>query len=147
LPSIEGASVMRPYLTVDAAFLTPEGSKSADARSFAAYLGEHGATPPSPTCANALPMPVSTAMNPAWDPALQAMRKVLRGTSPPGPALEEAKARYENVMRPPSSEPRSPAALVAASSAVMLLVALWLVRRTTRAGFKRELRASLPAYR
>jgi arabinogalactan oligomer / maltooligosaccharide transport system permease protein len=150
LPSIEGAGVMKPYLTVDAAFLTPEGSKSNDARSFATFLGEHGSTPPSPTCANAIPMPVSTAMNPAWDPTLQAMRKVLRGSTPPGPALAEAKARYEDVMRPPAAgraEPASPSGLVAVASLAMLLVVVWIVRRTTKAGFKRELRASLPAYK
>jgi maltose-binding protein MalE len=89
LPTIDGAGVMKPYLTVDAAFLTPEGSKSPTARSFAAFLGERGSTPPSPACANAIPMPVSSAMNPAWDPALQAMRKVLRGSAVPGPALED----------------------------------------------------------
>jgi arabinogalactan oligomer/maltooligosaccharide transport system permease protein len=147
LPSIEGAGVLRPYLTVDAAFLTPAGAKSQDARALATFLGEHGATPPSPTCANAIPMPVSTAMNPAWDPALQAMRKVLRGNSPPGPALAEAKARYESVMRPPPKEPTSPAALIAIASLAMLLVATWIARRAARDGFRRELRASAPAYK
>jgi arabinogalactan oligomer / maltooligosaccharide transport system permease protein len=147
LPTIDGQGVMKPYLTVDAAFLTPEGSKSKDARSFATFLGEHGSTPPSPTCANAIPMPVSMAMNPAWDPALQAMRKVLRGSTPPGPALEEAKARYQDVMRPPRKEPASPSGLVAIASLAMLLVIVWIVRRTTKAGFKRELRASIPAYK
>ena len=39
LPTISGVGQMRPYLTVDAAFLTPEGSKSADARALARFFG------------------------------------------------------------------------------------------------------------
>ena len=145
LPAIEGAGAMRPFLTVEAAFLTQEGGKSKDAQAFVQALAKT-ATPPSPTCANAVPMPVSMAMNPAWDPALQAMRKVLRGNATPHDALQEAKARYEDVMRPPPPEPsRTP--MMALASAGMLLAALWMVRRATRAGFRRELRASMPAYK
>src|SRR5207248_2625756 len=35
LPSIEGAGKMRPFLTVDGAFLTPQGAKRAEARELA----------------------------------------------------------------------------------------------------------------
>jgi arabinogalactan oligomer/maltooligosaccharide transport system permease protein len=175
LPAIEGAGRMRPYLTVDAAFLTPEGARSDDARTFARFLASDASAaeraetgkqvvttrsfwerPPSAgtetlrafrlASADAIPMPVSMAMNPAWDPALQAMRKVLRGTAPPGAALSEAKARYDDVMRP-TPRTSSTAPMIALSSVCMLLVAIWITRRATRPGFRRELRESVPVYK
>lgn len=175
LPAIEGAGPMRPFLTVDGAFLTPEGARGEGARAFARFLASDASAreraetgnqvvatksfwsrplPPSmdvlrafrDASAGAVPMPVSTAMNPAWDPALQAMRKVLRGNAAPGEALAEAKARYEDVMRPPPPAP-STTPFVVLSSTVMLLVLVWMMRRASRPGFRRELRASVPAYK
>ena len=40
LPSIDGAGTMRPFLTVEGAFLTPQGAGSRDARAFARRLGD-----------------------------------------------------------------------------------------------------------
>lgn len=40
LPSIEGAGKMRPFLTVDGAFLTPQGARLPDARALARFFGE-----------------------------------------------------------------------------------------------------------
>lgn len=178
LPEIEGVGRMRPLLTVDGAFLTPEGAKNEGARALARSLGSaessreraetgkqivatraywDGADPRAgkeaarlrafhDASAEAIPMPTSTALNPVWVPAEQAIRKVLRGDASPEDALAEAKARYDDVMRPPPPSP-SPAPLVLVLGIALLAAALAIVRRTQAPDFRRELRASLPAYR
>ena len=175
LPTIEGAGKMRPFLTVDGAFLTPEGSSRPDARAFARYLASDASarerasagkqivatkafwsTPEAtndPVLAafhdaslDAVPMPASMALNPAWLPAEQALKKVLRGETQAKPALDEAKARYDDVMRAPPASP-SPTPLIVVLGLVLLLLAVFAVRRASAPGFKKELRASLPVYR
>ncbi|MBS2019578.1 MAG: extracellular solute-binding protein [Deltaproteobacteria bacterium] len=96
--------------------------------------------------ATAIPMPVSVRMNPAWDPALQALRKVLRGEATAKVALDEARARFEDVMRPPPPSP-SPAPLVVLLGLALLVLAFFAVRRVREPGFRRELAASKPAYK
>lgn len=96
--------------------------------------------------ADAEPMPVSVRMNPAWDPALQALRKVLRGESSPSAALEEARVRFVDVMRPPPPSP-SPTPVVAFFGAALLVLAFFAVRRARAPSFRRELTASKPAYK
>jgi arabinogalactan oligomer/maltooligosaccharide transport system permease protein len=173
LPAIEGAGRMRPYLTVEAAFVTPQGALSKDARAFARMLGgdesaserarigkqvvatKHywEASTDDPLLAafheasvDAVPMPTAQEMQAAWVPADQALKKVLRGDATPKAALDEAKARYEDIMRPPPPPP-SPAPLVALAGAVMLVITLLAVRRVRAPGFRRELAGSRPAYR
>jgi arabinogalactan oligomer/maltooligosaccharide transport system permease protein len=182
LPEIEGVGRMRPFLTVDGVFLSPEGAKREDARALARALGsvesareraetgkqvvatraywagENEKTPVSDdrqaallrsfhtASADAVPMPVSTAMNPVWVPAEQAIRKVLRGDAAPKDALAEAKARYDDVMRPPPPAP-SPAPLVIVVGLGLLAAAIAIVRRVRAPGFRRELEASKPAYK
>lgn len=177
LPRIEGAGEMRPFLTVDAAFLTPEGAKSKDARAFARFAAhdpeaarlraeigkqvvatrsfwdsvEAGAPEMEvlrafrAASAAAVVMPVSTAMNPAWVPGEQALRKVLRGAASPHDALAEAKARYDDVMRPPPEAP-SATPMVVLFGVVLLVLAAVVVRRASAPGFRERLRASKPAY-
>jgi arabinogalactan oligomer/maltooligosaccharide transport system permease protein len=175
LPTIDGKP-MRPYLTVDAAFLTPEGAKLPGARALARSLGGDksafvravkgrqvvatkafwslptdgdlnlGSLPAFHDAAkDAIPIPVSTAMNPVWDPVKNAIKKVIRGEASPKDALAEAKARYEDVMREP--EKQSPAPLVVIVGLALLWVAFAIVRRTRQPGFAREFRASKPAYK
>ncbi len=185
LPEITGVGPMRPYLTVDGAFMTPEGTKRADARKLARYFGDDRSAyvraevgkqvvatrgywsamdvndgKPSrerehelallrafhAAGQNAIPMPVSMAMNPVWVPAEQAIRKVLRGDATPRDALAEAKARYDDVMRPPPASP-SPAPLMIVFGLAMLAAAFAIVRRVRQPGFRRELRVSKPAYK
>jgi arabinogalactan oligomer / maltooligosaccharide transport system permease protein len=172
LPEIEGVGPMRPFLTVEAAFLTPEGAKSADVRALARSLGALPAAavraemgkqivsaraywtePRDPlltafheASTAAIPMPVSMAMNPVWDPAKHAIRKVLRGDATAKDALAEAKARYDDVMRTPPASP-SPAPLVVVLGLVLLAAAAAVVRRVRAPGFSREWTASKPAYR
>ena len=177
LPAIDGAGSMRPYLTVEGAFLTGEGGAREDARAFARMLGSEPAAREraetgkqvvatrafwtSPAAAapsmkvlrafheasnDAIPMPVSIAMNPVWVPAEDALKKVIRGEAGAHETLEEAKARYLDIMRPPPPAP-SPAPLVALLGAVLLGLAFLVVRRARQPGFRRELRASKPAYK
>lgn len=94
----------------------------------------------------AVPMPVSARMNPVWVPAEQAIRKVLRGESSAKAALDEARARYDDVMRPPPPAP-SPVPLVVALFAGFLVITFFAVRRVRAPGFRRELTASKPAYK
>jgi arabinogalactan oligomer/maltooligosaccharide transport system permease protein len=175
LPALAGAGKLRPFLTVDGAFLTVEGAKHERVRALARELGRSGLEGQIPAAKrepiapegprslrrdlewavgaaseDAIPMPVSPAMNPAWDPAKQALRKVLRGDASPRDALAEARARYDDVMRapPPRGSPgASPGPLVVLAGLALLAAALALVRRVRAPGFRRELRAGLPAYR
>jgi arabinogalactan oligomer/maltooligosaccharide transport system permease protein len=90
-------------------------------------------------------MPSSSAVNPAWDPAKQALRKVIRGSDTPRAALLEAKSRYDDVMRPPPTSSSGAPLLVLLG--VALLALTWkIVRRATAPGFRAEIRASRPAY-
>jgi arabinogalactan oligomer / maltooligosaccharide transport system permease protein len=176
LPSVEGAGPMRAFLTVEAAFLTPQGASLPDARAFARYLGDEAAARERAITgkqvvatrafwadpqagremellrafreanASAIPMPTDQAMQAAWVPAEQAIRKVLRGDAGPRAALEEARARFEDVMRPPPAAP-SPVPVVALLSAGLLVLAFFAVRRARQPGFRRELRESVPAYK
>jgi arabinogalactan oligomer/maltooligosaccharide transport system permease protein len=177
LPAIEGAPFpMRPFLTVDGAFMTPEGARSADARALVRALGQLDAASVRATIGKqvvatrafwsteinldkrardllvafheasttAIPIPVSTAMNPAWVPAEEAIRKVLRGDMDPRRALAEAKTRYDDVMRvPPAS---SPSLVFVLAGLGLLAAAIAIVRRTRAPGFRRELRASKHVY-
>ncbi|MDF2695921.1 MAG: Maltose/maltodextrin transporter, substrate binding periplasmic protein MalE, partial [Labilithrix sp.] len=177
LPSIDGVGPMRPFLTVDGVFMTPEGAKSAEARALARELGSdvsaferaelgkqivaskvYWAAPKNDrqhkllasfhdASADAIPMPVSMAMNPVWVPAEQAIRKVLRGDASPKNALAEAKARYDDVMRTPGHESTSPAPLVVVLGLALLAAAFAIVRRVRAPGFRRELQTSKPAYK
>jgi arabinogalactan oligomer/maltooligosaccharide transport system permease protein len=95
---------------------------------------------------DAVVMPAATAFNPVWEPAKEALRKVLRGDASPRVALEEARARYDDVMRPPPEAP-SPAPVLLVFGAGLLAAAWSLVRRVRAPGFRRELRASKSAWR
>lgn len=177
LPAIASAGAMRPLLTVDGTFLTPEGGESGEARALARALGSEEAARDRAEIGKqvvatvaywerarddtkeaavlrafhdasrgAVPMPTAVALNPVWVPAEQAIRKVLRGDASPKDALAEAKARYDDVMRPPPPSP-SPVPLVLVIGVGLLAAALAIVQRTRAPGFSRELRASLPAYK
>ncbi|MCR9164404.1 MAG: extracellular solute-binding protein [Nannocystaceae bacterium] len=160
---------LAPFLTVEAVMLSPKGAESVSARALARHLAsfdvarrrQRDARIPSARldvpatdalisafaaqATTAIPMPTSAAMRSTWEPARRAMRKVLRGQVEPGPALEEAEHRFEDVRRPPPP-PASPwpAALL---SAFALLGALVWVRRARRAAHGPSIRQSMHAYR
>jgi hypothetical protein len=95
-------------------------------------------------------MPKSTRMRATWVPALQAIRKVLRGASrgdgaEPEAALEEARARFDEAVRP-APPPPSPAPLAVAAGLVLLALSFLLVRRAREPLFRSALRKSRTAY-
>ena len=179
LPSVEGAGKMRPFLTVDGAFLTPQGAKRSEVRALARFLAsdemaslrravgkqdvatkaaweQHDDRPVTSDDAvlaafheaakDAVPMPASLAMRATWVPAEEALKKVIRGDGTAKAAMEEARTRYLDIMRPPPPPP-SPAPLMAFMSLGLLAFAFYAVKRVRDPGFARELRASKPAYK
>lgn len=176
LPRLDAAGAqLRPYLTVDGVFLTPTGAKRADVRALARWLGGEESAVVRATVGkqvvatesawsrpevaslevldafhraakNAVPLPTSNAMRSTWVPALQALRKVLRGDAEPDAALAEARARFDDAMRPPPPPP-SPTPLLLVVGLLLVAAAALAVRRARAPGFSRELRASLPAYK
>ncbi|MDB4945992.1 MAG: sugar transporter permease [Labilithrix sp.] len=177
LPAVSGGARMRPYLTVEGAFVTPQGAVRDDARAFVRMLGtaeaareraetgkqvvatrafwaSEAAAAPSfavlrafhDASNDAVPMPVSMAMNPVWVPAEDALKKVIRGEATASAALAEANARYLDVMRPPPGSP-SPAPVLVALGLALLALAFYAVKRVQAPGFRSELTASRPAYK
>lgn len=161
----------QPLLTVESVMLTPRGAERAEVRALARLLGsveasrirsERARTLPArndaPLPANdaflaafaeqakhTVPMSSSLAMDVVWEPAIKAMRKVLRRDALPSSALSEAKRRFDDVRRP--LPPRSsPTPLLVLVGAMCLFGAYALVRRAREGDFRRELRRSLPAY-
>ncbi|HWB79762.1 MAG TPA: extracellular solute-binding protein [Nannocystaceae bacterium] len=161
---------LKPLLTVEAVMLSPTGAQKPEARRLAAFLaGEHAAQlrmqrarmvsarsdlvvddPLVRAFAEqahvAVPMSTSTAMRAAWEPAKQAMRKVLRGEVDPATALAEAERRFAQVMRPPPP-PASPTPAIVLLSFAALAGALALVQRARTSAFRERLRRSVHAWR
>jgi arabinogalactan oligomer / maltooligosaccharide transport system permease protein len=175
LPSFDGGPQQpAPYLTVEAAFLTPGGAQKALAHKLMRYL----ATAPDAlllrrtlghqitaaigegpgdiavsdiergfrqAAAGARPMPTDPRMRAVWTPAEQAIAKVLRGDATATAATAEALTRFADVTKPPAPPPSSfPLTLVI--GVATLIAAIRLVQNAS----KREVRASfvrsIPAY-
>jgi arabinogalactan oligomer/maltooligosaccharide transport system permease protein len=169
LPVIEATGEpMRPYITVESVMLSPAGARREVVRALARHIASADAarirqgrartlsprvdvekTDPflaafAEQARRAVPMPSSPAMRLTWEPAKQALRKVLRGQADPADALAEAEHRFDDVMRPPPP-PASPIPLVVVLGALCLWGAFALVQRSRRGEL--GLRRSLPAYR
>ncbi len=93
-----------------------------------------------------IPMSTHANMRMAFEPAMRAIRKVLRGDVAPANALAEARHRFEDVTRPLPPE-RSPTVPLVVVGLVLLIVAISAVRRARDPQFRESLRASVPAYR
>jgi arabinogalactan oligomer/maltooligosaccharide transport system permease protein len=95
----------------------------------------------------AIPIPSSSAMGSAWDPANKAVKKALyRHDLPPETVLAEAKRRFDDVRRP-LPPPASPTpALIVVGLALLALVLRWH-RRAQGSALGPALRRSLPAYK
>jgi arabinogalactan oligomer / maltooligosaccharide transport system permease protein len=93
---------------------------------------------------HAVPMPATLSMQAAWEPANQALQKVLNTDADPALALTEAKRRFDDATRllPPRASP-TPLLLL---TGLGLLVAGLAYKRALSRSFRAELRASLPAY-
>ncbi len=164
---------MRPYVTIEAVCATPHATPAA--RAFAKWLASREASVvrarqgrqavatlsawEDPTIAGdpqlqsfreaartGIVTPVTPAMRAAWVPANQAILKALRGDMTSKDALEQAKHRWEDTMRPPPPA-ASPTPGLAIGGLVLLGLAALAVRRARAPGFRAELRASMPAYR
>lgn len=173
LPRVEAAGApMRPFLTVEAASLTPKGRGNPAASRLLAFIaGDEGAEiraklgrqvvarvelPPSAKgdaflaafaaqAEVAVPMPSSPRMRTTWEPAERALKKTLSGTVSADAALTEAARRFDDVVRPPPPR-RSPNAALAVLGALGLAGAFWLLRRAQSGELGPALRRSLPAY-
>ena len=169
-----GQQLLRPYLTVETAMLSPKGAGRAEARALLRALGSTASAVVRAekghqvvatldawqvpavakdsllvafhrAAASAVPTPSSLAMRAAWEPANRAIRKVLRGDTEPEDALHEAKSRFDDATRelPPRASPWAAAMAVVLVLGIALVA---LVQRLALPRFRRELRASLPAY-
>lgn len=173
LPHVEAAGApMRPFLTVEAASLTPKGKASPAAARLLAFLaGDEGAEirarvgrqvvarkqlPPSAKgdpflaafaaqATTAVPMPSSPRMRTTWEPAERALKKTLSGTVSVEAALTEAGRRFDDVVRPPPPR-RSPTSALLALGVLCLMGAFTLFRKTCQGELGPALRRSLPAY-
>jgi arabinogalactan oligomer/maltooligosaccharide transport system permease protein len=167
--------VARPFLTVDTVFSTPRGQQRSDAQAFARWLGGDSAAEVRarvghqvvatravwqiPAVAaderlhafheaalQAVAMPTASTMQATWSPAERALKKALRGDAPTAVALTEGLHRFEDDTRPAPPRAKPTPALFAAGM-VLLGLAFLLFRRMRDVTFRRELTASLPAYK
>jgi arabinogalactan oligomer/maltooligosaccharide transport system permease protein len=163
---------LRPLLTVEAVMLSPDGAKRPQVRQLARHLASIDAAAVRQSVARivsarrdvelpaddeylkvfteqaklAEPMSTRVAMRATWEPANQAIKKVLRGDTNAGDALREAVRRYDDVRRPLPEE-RSPTLALVLLGALSLLGVLAMLRRARQPEFRRRVRRSLPAYR
>ncbi len=162
---------LAPYLTIEAAALTPKGAKSPEALALAHYLvgGQAAeirarvgrqvvARRQLPAFAeksaflsafalqaqSAVVMPASPRMRSTWEPATRALKKALSGAVTPRLALREANRRFQDVVRPPPP-PASPTPLLLFVGLLCLGGAVYVYTQSKQLGPK--LRQSLPAYR
>ena len=164
-----------PLLTVEAAMIPPSAAHPVEALAFARWLaGPEGAhiratigrqpvtdasTWSDPAIASdprlapfrkqldyAAPMPNAPAMQAVWEPAQQALRRVLRGAAEPRAALTEADRRVAIALRPPPPEASSTPFTI---GAVLLsaIIAAWMIRKLRATSVERSIsRASAWPY-
>jgi arabinogalactan oligomer/maltooligosaccharide transport system permease protein len=170
-----GGRPMEPFVTIEGAFLAKGTPRAAGARRLALFLaGREGAVLRADdggqivasrtawqdprladdaflrtfreAASRGRPMPTHPKMRMVWEPALRAIRKVLRGDTPAREALVEAGHRFEDVTRPPPP-PRNPTIALVLAGLALLLGAFVLVRKGRDAQLRAEIRASMPAYK
>ena len=94
---------------------------------------------------NTVPMPNDPLMRAVWEPAAQALRKVLRGAVKADEALKGAEHQLKIVTRP-APERSNPAAylLILAASALLAILLVW--RKTARDNLLRDIAGGWRAY-
>jgi arabinogalactan oligomer/maltooligosaccharide transport system permease protein len=92
-----------------------------------------------------VPMSNAQEMRQVWEPAQQALRKVLRGAAEPSAALQEAERRIREALRPPPPKARATPYLLL-FTILSIIGCLLLVRRARQAGGIAALKQAAPAY-
>lgn len=164
----------KPFLTVEAAFVSGKSEHPKRAREVALFLAGKqasitravdGRQPVANLAAYkdrrisedrilmtfrrqldaSVPMPNRPEMSSVWEPTNRALRRVMRGAVEPDAALTEAKALFEVFQRPPPKE-RSLAPLI--TGLILLLLAALAIgaRRFVREDMWPQVKANLPAY-
>ncbi len=175
LPRVEGAggAPMRPYVTVEGAYVSAEARAPEAALRFARYLatgpgallrarrgrqvvtdreawsslGSDGFLARFREAAEGgVITPTHENMSVVYVPADRAIRKVMRGTASPAEALAEGAHRFEDLTRP-LPDPVDPSWGVAALGALSLLLVVWMTARLRDPEMRVAIRRSMPAYR
>jgi arabinogalactan oligomer/maltooligosaccharide transport system permease protein len=170
-----GMAPMRPYVTIEGVFVAAHARSPELARELARFVaGRQGAlirakvggqivAARSPwedpelatnqflrtfreASLRGIPMSTHPNMRMAFEPAMRAIRKTLRGDVPPDEALAEARHRFDDVTRPLPPE-RSPTMLFVVLGLILFLVAAQAVRNARDPGKRERFLESLPAYR
>lgn len=176
LPTLRAAGApLRPYATIEAVFFAAESDAPNEARALAQYLvGVEAATRRakigrqvvSTTAAwddpelandaflatfrdasrNAVPMPTHPNMRVVFEPAMRALRRVLRGGASVPDALEGGARVFDDLTRAMPARRDPTFALVGIGLALLFVVFTW-ARRLRDPNERAALRASIPAYK
>ncbi|MEM9188603.1 MAG: extracellular solute-binding protein [Myxococcota bacterium] len=172
LPRVEGAggARMRPFLTIEGAYVAAGAREPELARELIEFLATEGAmvrategrqvvasrsafarlegdaflTRFRDASVTAVPMPQHPEMRATFEPAQRALRKILRGDAEIEAALLEARRRFDDVTREGPPERKGNVDLIVAG-ALLLLLTLWMLQRARRD--RAHIARSLPAYR
>ncbi len=176
LPSLRATRAsLRPFATVETAYVSSRAQQPQTARWFAHFLASRSAaivrarlgrqvvatrsawSDPDlardsvlvafrAAASGAIVMPTHPNMRLAFEPANRALRRALRGDVSIPEALTQGARRFDDATRPLPTR-RSPLYALLALGAVAIALCFAALRRLRTAAFRRELRASLPAYR
>ena len=164
----------RPFLTVEAAFISATSSQPDKALAFATFLGSTESAALRATVASqpiatlaaydepevaaleslqifrqqldaAVPMSNNPKMRSVWEPANTAMRQVLRGAAEPQFALTQATKRIEIFTRP-APEEASPTVTVLVVSLFLFVLCVIVFRQNRGTNLWARMRRSYPAY-
>ena len=164
----------RPFLTVEAAFVSAQTPRPEAAHSFARFLASTEsavlratvASQPVATLAayddpavasskslgifrrqldSTTPMPNDPRMRSVWEPANTALRQVLRGAVGPEVALAQAAKRIRIFTRP-APPAQSPVPTVIVVGLLLLALGVWFVVKTRGQNIVRRARRNYPAY-
>lgn len=175
LPSVEAADgePMRPYVTVEGAYVSAEARAPELAERFARFLalgegallrarrgrqvvtdreawseleGDAFLASFRSAAERGVITPTHPNMSVVYVPADRAIRKVMRGTATPSEALEEGAHRFADLTRP-LPEPVDGTWGIAALGILLLLGVLWMLQRLRDPELRLAVRRSVPAYK
>ncbi len=163
----------RPFLTVEAAFLTPDGATRPEVHDLANFLATDpdslrlratvgkqvvalaaGVDLPATTVAfgkvadQAELTPTSPAMRATWVPVEQALKKVLRGDATSHDAVLEAGRRFADATKPPlqGEPPPKKTPLFVVFGMILLGAVFAAIKQAKQTDIRAELRRSKTAY-